>query len=271
MTSPDSPQQSTTPVNSDLTRFLFDYGRKQRFTAGQYIIREGQQSRNIFVILEGEAEILKQDENGNEKSVAVVSNGTILGEMGVFMDQARTTSVRVSRDLTALEFTADSFTSAATKIPDLSMRLLKTLSTKLSSANQGIVGLGYAQSMLVCGSYILEQRPTQADKEASVSLSINQISEETGIDRQVVRTAFERFNRRGVLMGLNFQGSTISGTVNFPKLMRLLKASTYPGAGKGAQKAESPAKKEAPTTAAEPKQQAASSAEPGAPGQTGSD
>ncbi|MDH5408949.1 MAG: hypothetical protein OEY00_10090, partial [Gammaproteobacteria bacterium] len=196
---------------------------------------------------------------------------TILGEMGVFMNQARTTSVRVSRDLTALEFTADSFTSAATKIPDLSMRLLKTLSTKLSDANQGIVGLGYAQSVLVCGAYILEQRPSQSEKEASVSLSINQISEETGIDRQVVRTAFERFNRRGVLMGLNFQGSTISGTVNFPKLMRLLKASTFPGAGKGAAKQERPEKKEAPAKVATPKQAATNVDASEAPGKASSE
>lgn len=243
MIKPESPASPTT-ISSELTRFLFDYGRKQRFTAGQYIIREGQQARNVFVILEGEAEILKQDENGNEKTVAKVSNGTILGEMGVFMDQARTTSVRVSQDLTALEFTADSFTSAVTKIPDLSLRLLKSLSTKLSSGNEFIVGLGYAQSMLACGAYLLDQRPSQSEKEASISLSINQISDETGLERQVVRTAFERFNRRGVLMGLNFQGSTISGTANFPKLMRLLKAVTYPGPGKAPAPVAKPAAEE---------------------------
>lgn len=223
---------AATTINSELTRFLFDYGRKQRFPSGQYIIREGQQSRNVFVILDGDAEILKQDENGNEKIVARVSNGTILGEMGVFMNQVRTTSVRVARDLTALEFTADNFTNAVSKIPDLSLRLLKSLSTKLSSGNESIVGLGYAQSMLICGAYILDQRTSQTEKEASISLSISQISAETGLDKQVIRTAFERFNRRGVLMGLNFQGTTISGTANFPKLMRLLKSVTYPGPGK---------------------------------------
>lgn len=253
MTKPESPASPTT-ISSDLTRFLFDYGRKQRFPAGQYIIREGQQARTVFVILEGEAEILKQDENGNEKVVAKVSNGTILGEMGVFMDQARTTSVRVSQDLTALEFTAENFSSAVTKIPDLSLRLLKSLSTKLSAGNEFIVGLGYAQSMLACGTYILDQRPSQTEKEASISLSINQISTETGLERQVVRTAFERFNRRGVLMGLNFQGSTISGTANFPKLMRLLKSVTFPGPGQtqpnkqaqGAKSAAEPAAKRPP-------------------------
>lgn len=218
-----------TVVGSEVTKFLFNYGRKQRFSVGSYMIREGQLARNIFVILEGEAEIVKADENGNDKVVANVGKGTILGEMGVFMDQPRTTSVRISQELTALEFTAESFTSAVIKIPDLSLRLLKSLSSKLSESNEVIVGLGYSQSMLMCGMYVLDTRPSQTEKETSISLSMQQICEETGLEKQIVRNCFERFNRRGVLMGLGFQGSSITGKANYPKLTRLLKSVTYPG------------------------------------------
>lgn len=218
-----------TVVGSEVTKFLFDYGRKQRFSEGHYIIREGQLARNVFVILDGEAEIVKADENGNDKVVAKVSKGTILGEMGVFMDQPRTTSVRISQELTALEFTAENFTSAVIKIPDLSLRLLKSLSTKLSESNEMIVGLGYAQSMLMCGMFVLDTRSSQTEKENSISLSMQQICEETGLERQIVRNCFERFNRRGVLMGLSFQGSSIGGKANYPKLIRLLKSVGYPG------------------------------------------
>lgn len=243
-----------TVVGSEVTKFLFDYGRKQRFSAGHYIIREGQLARNVFVILDGEAEIVKADENGNDKVVAKVSKGTILGEMGVFMDQPRTTSVRISKELTALEFTAESFTSAVIKIPDLSLRLLKSLSSKLSEANEMIVGLGYAQSMLMCGMFVLDTRPSQTEKETSITMSMQQICEETGLDRQVVRNCFERFNRRGVLMGLSFQGSSISGKANYPKLTRLLKSVGYPG-NRNAPKApptEKPAEPAAEASPAEP-------------------
>lgn len=218
-----------TVVGSEVTKFLFDYGRKQRFSVGSYIIREGTLARNVFVILDGEVEIIKADDNGNDKVVATVGKGTILGEMGVFMDQPRTTSVRISKELMALEFTAESFTSAVIKIPDLSLRLLKSLSTKLSESNDVIVGLGYAQSMLMCGMYVLDTRPSQTEKETSITLSMQQICEETGLDKQLVRNCFERFNRRGVLMGLGFQGSSITGKANYPKLTRLLKSVSYPG------------------------------------------
>lgn len=218
-----------TVVSSEVTKFLFDYGRKQMFSVGSYIIREGQLAKNVFVILDGEAEIVKADENGNDKVVAKVGKGTILGEMGVFMNQPRTTSVRIAQDLTALEFTAESFTSAVIKLPDLSLRLLKSLSSKLSESNDVIVGLGYAQSMLMCGMYVLDTRPSQTEKETSITLSMQQIHEETGLEKQIIRNCFERFNRRGVMMGLGFQGSTISGKANYPKLTRLLKTVGYTG------------------------------------------
>lgn len=252
-----------TVVGSEVTKFLFDYGRKQRFSAGSYMIREGQLARNVFVILEGEAEIVKADENGNDKAVAKVGKGTILGEMGVFMDQPRTTSVRISQELTALEFTAESFTSAVIKLPDLSLRLLKSLSSKLSESNEVIVGLGYAQSMLMCGMYVLDTRPSQTEKETSITLSMQQICEETGLDKQLVRNCFERFNRRGVMMGLGFQGSSITGKANYPKLMRLLKSVGYTGKKDAvrAVPAETPAVEE---PAAEESPQAATPAAPGA-------
>lgn len=234
-----------TVVGSEVTKFLFDYGRKQRFSAGSYIIREGQHARNVFVILDGMAEIVKADENGNDKVVAKVGKGTILGEMGVFMDQPRTTSVRISEELTALEFTAESFTSAVIKIPDLSLRLLKSLSSKLNESNEVIVGLGYAQGMLTCGMYVLDTRPSVTEKETSISLSMQQICDETGLDKQIVRNCFERFNRRGVVMGLGFQGSTITGKANYPKLSRFLKTVTYPGSNRNTSR-ERPAEK--PTT-----------------------
>lgn len=250
-----------TVVGSEVTKFLFDYGRKQRFSVGSYIIREGQLARNVFVILDGEVEIIKSDENGNDKVVAKVGKGTILGEMGVFMDQPRTTSVRISKELMALEFTAESFTSAVIKIPDLSLRLLKSLSTKLSESNDVIVGLGYAQSMLMCGMYVLDTRPSHTEKETSITLSMQTICEETGLDKQIVRNCFERFNRRGVLMGLGFQGSSITGKANYPKLARLLKTVCYPGSRNEAR----PAPAEKPAAGAPAADESQQTATPAAP------
>ena len=214
---------------SGVTKFLFDYGKKQRFQEGTYIIREGHSDKLVFVILSGEVEVLKKDENGNDKVIATISGGgAILGEMSIFLDQPRTSSVRISKEAMALEFTGDNFISAVVRIPELSLRLLKSMSNKINATNEAVTALSYSQAVLVCATYLLDQRPNQNEKESNVTVSLQQIAAETGLSKRVVRTTFERLNRRGVVMGLTFNQTSISGKVNYPKLMRMMKSVTYP-------------------------------------------
>ena len=228
MTSGDGHHEKSV-LASGVTKFLFEYGKKQRFQEGTYIIREGHSDKLVFVILSGEVEVLKKDENGNDKVITTISGGgAILGEMSIFLDQPRTSSVRISKEAMALEFTGDNFINAVTKIPELSLRLLKSLSNKINGTNEAVTALSYSQAVLVCAAYLLDQRPNQNEKESNVNVSLQQIATETGLSKRVVRTTFERLNRRGVVMGLTFNQTTVSGRVNYPKLMRMLKSVTYP-------------------------------------------
>jgi len=216
-------------ISSGVTKFLFDYGKKQRFPEGTYLIREGHSDKLVFVILSGEVEVLKKDENGNDKVIATITGGgAILGEMSIFLDQPRTSSVRISKEAMALEFTGDNFISAVVRIPELSLRLLKSMSNKINATNEAVTALSYSQAVLICASYLLDQRPSQNEKESNVTISLQQIASETGLSKRVVRTTLERMNRRGVVMGLAFNQTSVSGKVNYPKLMRLLKSVTYP-------------------------------------------
>ena len=139
--------ETVTPVNiankastSNLSKFLFQYGRKQSFGEGQYIIREGLYEKTVFIILQGEVEILKKDDHGKDQVIATLSDGgVILGEMSIFLNQPRSTSVRVVNKATALEFTGDNFLKAVVNMPELSMRIMKSLSNKLKRTNDRVI------------------------------------------------------------------------------------------------------------------------------------
>lgn len=125
---------------SSITKFLLNYGKKQNYTEGQYIIREGHNDKTVFIVLSGEVEIQKKDDNGQNQTVTkLIGGGIILGEMSIFLDEPRTTSVRISKETLVLEFTGDNFLNAVANIPELSMRILKSLSNKLKSTNERVV------------------------------------------------------------------------------------------------------------------------------------
>ena len=140
-------EDTVTPCNignnaiiSNISKFLFQYGRKQPYQVGQYIIREGLYDKTVFILLKGEVEVLKQDNHGNNKVIATLSDGgVILGEMSIFLDEPRSTSVRISKDTLVLEFTGENFLKAVVNIPELSMRILKSLSNKLKNTNNRFV------------------------------------------------------------------------------------------------------------------------------------
>lgn len=127
-------------VISKIAQMLFNYGAKQTFSKGQYIIREGHNDKTVFIILSGEVEILKKDKHGNDQVVTKLSDGgTILGEMSIFLDEPRSSSVRVSEDALVLVFSGNNFLAAVVNTPELSMRILKSLSNKLKSTNERVV------------------------------------------------------------------------------------------------------------------------------------
>ncbi len=63
-------------------------------TAGHILFREGEVARDMFVVLEGEIEILKASRSGSDARVAILGPGDWFGEMSILDVQPRSATVR---------------------------------------------------------------------------------------------------------------------------------------------------------------------------------
>lgn len=71
------------------------YGvRRQRYESGQAIVRQGEVGRHLFVIVEGEAEVVREEDDGGETHLADLGPGEHFGEMAIFKGVRRTATVR---------------------------------------------------------------------------------------------------------------------------------------------------------------------------------
>ena len=68
---------------------------------GTVVLREGERSQGLLVLLEGSAEVLKQGRDGGEVLIASVEAPTVLGEMSLITERPYSATVRA---LTASEF-----------------------------------------------------------------------------------------------------------------------------------------------------------------------
>lgn len=217
---------SPTTLSRNITDFLTSYGRKKNHQKGHILANEGEMSSTVYILLDGEVEILKQDGGGNQNIIARVGKGTILGEMGVFLDQKRTGTIRAATDLTVLEFTNENFLNALKRIPELSFRMFKSLSTKIANSNETMVVQSSNQTQLTIGIALLDLKPAKViNNLGQVTVHPTQMSQETGIERKTIRNIIENFKEKQYVtaVSMTYDGSMLL-TVDFPRLGRYLKA-----------------------------------------------
>jgi CRP/FNR family transcriptional regulator, cyclic AMP receptor protein len=212
-------------LDEKASQFLSEYGRKRRFQPGEFLAREGDPCEQVYIILDGTASILKEDARHNNNVIAQVSKGAIIGEMGVFMDLRRSASIRANDPLLALEFRKEDFVNALLNFPALTVRLMRSLSTKLRALNERLVDTLQVNHALYMGTRLLETlhaSPDAGDDQPGVplTLKLEPISQDSGLSRLDLTNALIDFDRRGLIWQLQFRESDHVELRCEPELLR---------------------------------------------------
>lgn len=101
-----------------------------RATAGEAILREGDEAAEIFVLLSGEASVLV---NGVE--VGAVYENQVFGEMGFFTNQRRTATVVARGECLLQKISHDEFERLIVTRPQLMTNLLRTMAERMVALN----------------------------------------------------------------------------------------------------------------------------------------
>jgi CRP-like cAMP-binding protein len=112
-------------------RTVLDYctgGVRRDIPAGSAVIHEGGTSGHLYVLIEGQLEIVKGD-----TVVAVVAEpGAVVGEMSVLLEQAHTATVRAASDSQVYEF--EDAASFLRDQPDVALLIARLLAQRLNVA-----------------------------------------------------------------------------------------------------------------------------------------
>jgi CRP/FNR family transcriptional regulator, cyclic AMP receptor protein len=104
---------------------LLEHTRQHRFDPGEAIVTEGEHDRSLYLVLEGELEVLApRGRRGAYRKVAVVGTGSVIGELAFFDGGARSAMVRAATPAVLAEMSPDSFSALAADSPALARQLL---------------------------------------------------------------------------------------------------------------------------------------------------
>lgn len=100
---------------------------KKEAKPGETIFSEGDVSDYLYIIESGEAVILKRLAAGVEKPLSISGEKSIIGEMALFSDRARTASVKAKTELTYWRFPSNVLKNLADEDPSGMLKMVEKL------------------------------------------------------------------------------------------------------------------------------------------------
>src|SRR5207237_9525402 len=84
--------------------------REQKFTAVEYVFKEGEPGNRLFLISEGEVRISRTIPGSGEEALVVLTPGACFGEMAVFDRSERSTAAMANWPCTLVTISRSDFT-----------------------------------------------------------------------------------------------------------------------------------------------------------------
>ncbi len=124
----------------DELRALIHSSKTRRVPPGEVIIREGFHKDGFFVLLRGEAEVIKAMGTPDERPLGFSRQGDLVGEMALFKpDGSHSASVIARSELTLLELTKPELDDLLLRHPAMAQAVIRMLTERLSHSEDQTV------------------------------------------------------------------------------------------------------------------------------------
>jgi CRP/FNR family cyclic AMP-dependent transcriptional regulator len=153
-----------------------------------FILRAGEETDALYIILSGRVKVLIPDEEGHEVILAVMGPHEFFGEMGLLDDQPRSASVETLEPCEMLRVSKSGFSALLKNNFDLAMLIIRSLVKRLRDADRKIESLALidvygrvARLLLdmaqnVDGKWIVENAPPKQEIARMIGASREMVS-----------------------------------------------------------------------------------------------
>ncbi|MDR0550484.1 MAG: Crp/Fnr family transcriptional regulator [Spirochaetaceae bacterium] len=173
---------------------------------GDIIFAEFETGNKFYLIQSGKVELLKQI-GAIQKTLAVLSETEMFGEMALLEEAPRTATAIALGDVKLLEFDKNNFQSLVVENPQIAIRLLKTFAKRIYEAKRRfqILTLDDPVARIADVMIMLDETnpnaPPGGDHTGKVMLKTtpDMLARWAGLDLREAADAVYNLNKRGVL------------------------------------------------------------------------
>ena len=107
------------------------------FQPGQVICEQGEPGDSMYVIVDGEADVIVNLPNG-PLTVATLKKNSFFGEIAILCDVPRTATVKATSTLTTLRITKDLFYRLVSEFPQMTIEIMREIAARLDRTTQDL-------------------------------------------------------------------------------------------------------------------------------------
>lgn len=188
---------------------LLAAGARLQVREGDFLVRDGDESRAVFVVESGLLKIVKSSFGGRVSFLGLRRPGTIVGELGVLSPAPRSSSLLAVVDSTVTRLDAATFEQLLRRHDDLALALLGDLADRLREASAQIHDLIGADATTRVAARLLQlidedvgiTRTPGEPTALRLALPISQqeLGEWAGLSRAGVVKALRALRDRGLI------------------------------------------------------------------------
>ena len=105
---------------------------EHNYKAGATVFNEGDAADGMYLILEGAALIIRKTASGEERTVAIITEGQSFGEIGLLVERPRQATAAAGTDLKVLKITRAGLELLHRSAPDMAFMMYQTLARSLA-------------------------------------------------------------------------------------------------------------------------------------------
>jgi eukaryotic-like serine/threonine-protein kinase len=201
-----SPFQDLSP---GIQRALADHATERSFRAGEIILRQGEASDCLLIMLEGVAEVTL-DDAGETHRIARVGRRTVIGEIGLITREVRSANISAVTDVQAAIISSGDFEKLAGQFPALSVALSELISERVGTLTIDVL----------CGKTINDFYVKQRLGRGSMGIVYKAIDSGTGTEVALKMLRHDlTFNRQAALRFR--QEAEIVKSLTHPNIVRV--------------------------------------------------
>lgn len=178
---------------------------ERKYPKGSYLFFEKEEGNTLYIVVSGLIKIYKSDVSGRTKTLAYLKEGDFFGEMAMLDEEKRSASACVMEDSLVLILNRSDFQREILNYPEIALKLMKTLSERIRSANKQIEDLTFRNLPGRVASTLLDLSKKYGVKDnqgtkINLKLTHQELADMIGTAREVVTSILSNFKKAGCIV-----------------------------------------------------------------------